>query len=50
MQVLEQVRKEKDEAIASQQYETAAELRDRELRQTENLDTLEKEWQEGENK
>jgi ATP-dependent Clp protease ATP-binding subunit ClpC len=50
MEVLAQVRKEKDEAIASQQYETAAELRDRELRQTENLDTLEKEWQEGENK
>lgn len=50
MQVLEQVRKEKDEAIASQQYETAAELRDRELRETENLDTMEKEWQEGENK
>ncbi len=50
MQVLEQVRKEKDEAIASQQYEEAAELRDRELRQNEDLDTLEKEWQEGENK
>ena len=50
MQVLEQVRKEKDEAIASQQYEAAAELRDRELRQNENVDTLEKEWQEGENK
>ena len=50
MEVLEQVRKEKDEAIASQQYEEAAELRDRELRQNENLDTLEKEWQEGENK
>ena len=49
MQVLEQVRKEKDEAIASQQYEAAAELRNRELRQNENLDTLEKEWQEGEN-
>ncbi len=50
MQVLEQVRKEKDEAIASQQYEAAAELRDRELRQNEDLDTLEKEWQEGQNK
>ena len=50
MQVLEQVRKEKDEAIASQQYEAAADLRDRELRQNEDLDTLEKEWQEGENK
>ncbi|MDA1129182.1 MAG: ATP-dependent Clp protease ATP-binding subunit [Chloroflexi bacterium] len=50
MQVLEQVRKEKDEAIASQQYEAAAELRDRELRQNENLDTLEKEWHEVQNK
>jgi ATP-dependent Clp protease ATP-binding subunit ClpC len=48
MQVLEQVRKEKDEAIASQQYEAAAELRDRELRQNEDLDTLEKNWKEGE--
>ncbi|MFB3092402.1 MAG: AAA family ATPase, partial [Dehalococcoidia bacterium] len=50
IQVLEQVRKEKDEAIASQQYEAAAELRDRELQQNEDLDTLEKEWHEGENK
>ena len=49
MQVLEQVRKEKDEAIASQQYEAAAELRDRELRQNDDLDTLEKTWKEGEN-
>ena len=49
MQVLEQVRKEKDEAIASQQYEAAAELRDRELRQNEDLDTLEKNWKDGEN-
>ena len=49
MKVLEQVRKEKDEAIASQQYEAAAELRDRELRQSEDLDTLEKKWKEGEN-
>jgi len=47
MQVLERVRKEKDEAIASQQYETAAELRDREIQKNEDLDTLEKEWQEG---
>ena len=50
MQVLEQVRKEKDEAIASQQYEAAAELRDRELRQSEDLDALEKDWQEGKGK
>ena len=50
MQVLEQVRKEKDEAIASQQYEAAAELRDREIQQNENLDTLEKEWHEDQGK
>ena len=43
---LEKVRKEKDDAIASQQYEQAAELRDRELRYSDELDTLEKEWQE----
>ena len=49
MQVLDNVRKEKDEAIASQQYEFAAELRDRELNLNQNLDTLEKEWQEGRN-
>ena len=50
MQVLEQVRKEKDEAIASQQYEVAAELRDRELTLNDNVDALEKEWQEDRNK
>ena len=47
MQVMEGVRQEKDEAIASQQYEAAAELRDRELRLNEELDAQEKEWQEG---
>ena len=46
MKVLDELRKDKDEAIASQQYEFAAELRDRELRLNENLDTLEKEWRE----
>ena len=46
-QVLDDVRKEKDEAIASQQYEVAAELRDRELNLNQNLDELEKEWHEG---
>ncbi len=46
MQVLDRVRKEKDDAIASQQYEVAAELRDRELHLNDNLDNLEKEWQE----
>ena len=50
IQVLEDVRKEKDEAIASQQYEAAAELRDREIRHSQDLDTLEKEWQEGKGK
>ena len=50
MQVVEQVRKEKDEAIASQQYEAAAELRDRELHANEDFDTLEREWQEGRDK
>ena len=50
IQVLEEVRKEKDEAIASQQYETAAELRDREIRHNQDLDTLEKEWREGKGK
>ena len=47
MQDLERVRKEKDEAIASQQYEVAAELRDKELHLNQNLDELEKEWHEG---
>ena len=50
MQVLDRVRKEKDEAIASQQYEVAAELRDRELHLNDNLDNLEKEWQEDKGK
>ena len=50
MQVLEDVRKEKDEAIASQRYEAAAELRDRELHANEALDTMEREWQEGRDK
>lgn len=47
MQSLEQVRKEKDAAIAAQQYEVAAELRDKELNLSQNLDDLEKEWHEG---
>jgi ATP-dependent Clp protease ATP-binding subunit ClpC len=47
MQVLDRVRKEKDDAIASQQYEFAAELRDRELHLNQDLDTLEREWHEG---
>ena len=41
---LERVRKEKDEAIASRQYEYAAELRDREASMAENLAQLERDW------
>ena len=44
--LLENVRKEKDEAIASQQYEYAAELRERELQLMEKMESLEKEWHE----
>ena len=47
MKVLEAVSKEKDEAIADQRYEAAAELRDQELRQRQDLDELRSEWQEG---
>lgn len=44
--VLESVRKEKDDAIAGQQYEHAAELRDRELKLEAKLEGMEKEWAE----
>ncbi len=50
IEVLERVRKEKDEAIASQQYEVAAELRDRELHLSENVGNLEAEWKADRNK
>ncbi len=43
--VLETVRREKEEAIAQQQYEYAAELRDRELKLAEKLSQLQSEWQ-----
>ncbi len=43
--VLETVQKEKDEAIAGQQYEFAAELRDREMKLISKLETLEEEWE-----
>ncbi len=46
MKLLENVRKEKDDAIASQQYEYAAELRERELQLVEKMESLEKEWRE----
>ena len=45
MRVLERVRREKEDAIGGQQYEYAAELRDREIRLTEKLTEVEKQWQ-----
>lgn len=42
---LESVRKDKEAAIASQQYEYAAEVRDRELHLMEKVKELEQEWQ-----
>ena len=50
MQVLDAVSREKNEAIADQRYEAAAELRDRELQQRQDLDELRSEWQEGQGK
>ena len=46
MKVLENVRKEKDDAISAQQYEYAAELREREIRLVEKMEGLEREWHE----
>lgn len=43
--VLETVRREKDEAISQQQYEYAAELRDRELKLADKLQQVQAEWQ-----
>jgi ATP-dependent Clp protease ATP-binding subunit ClpC len=43
--VLETVRREKDEAIAQQQYEYAAELRDRELKLADKLQQIQSEYQ-----
>ncbi len=42
---LESVRKEKEAAIAGQQYEYSGELRDRELQLTEKIEAMKKEWQ-----
>ena len=43
---LDALRKEKEEAISSQQYEYAAELRQREISLNEKIETVEKQWQE----
>jgi len=42
---LESVRKEKESAVATQQYEYSSELRDRELQLTEKVEAMKKEWQ-----
>jgi len=44
-QALENMRKEKEAAIAAQQYEYSSELRDREVQLMEKLNMMEKEWQ-----
>ena len=44
--VLDKVRKDKDEALADQQYEYAAELHQREQSLRDKLDGLQKDWQE----
>ncbi|MDE2900566.1 MAG: ATP-dependent Clp protease ATP-binding subunit [Chloroflexota bacterium] len=46
MKVLESVRSEKEEALSDQQYEYAAELRERELSLAGKVESLEGEWQE----
>jgi ATP-dependent Clp protease ATP-binding subunit ClpC len=45
MKALENLRKEKEESIAAQQYEYAAELRDRELKLAEKVQNMEEEWE-----
>jgi ATP-dependent Clp protease ATP-binding subunit ClpC len=42
---LDEIRREKDSAISGQNYETAAELRDRELEQVTRVESLESEWE-----
>ncbi|MCL4458519.1 MAG: ATP-dependent Clp protease ATP-binding subunit [Chloroflexi bacterium] len=46
MRGLEAVQKEKEAAIAAQQYELAAELRDREMKLREKIEKVESGWQE----
>ncbi|MBI3953531.1 MAG: AAA family ATPase, partial [Chloroflexi bacterium] len=41
---LESVRKEKDTALSAQQYEFAAELRDREVKLAEKIEKLQEDW------
>jgi len=44
-QALENIRKEKEAAIAALQYEYSSELREREVQLAQKIETLEKEWQ-----
>ena len=44
--MLDTVRRDKDEAISQQQYEYAAELRDREVKLADSLQQLQSEWRE----
>ncbi len=44
--MLETVRRDKDDAISQQQYEYAAELRDREVKLADSLQQLQSEWRE----
>ena len=46
-QLEDSVRKDKDEALATQQYDYAAELRERELQLEEKIHKLEEEWHAG---
>ena len=44
-QALENIRKEKEDAVSTQQYEYSGELRERELRLTTEISKMETEWQ-----
>ena len=46
MEVLKRVRNEKEEALSDQQYEHAAELREREISLADRVESLEGEWEE----
>jgi len=46
MNALETLRKDKEDAISSQEYDYAAELRDRELKLAEKIERMEEGWQE----
>jgi ATP-dependent Clp protease ATP-binding subunit ClpC len=47
MQALEAVRKEKDQAMSAQEYEHAAELRERELELSKKVEDMRQDWQQG---